>query len=84
VEIAAHVANISAKHEGGVPELDKSRAHPSDILDYFRDKAEIEASGDMPHLLINYLDKHASVNRTARALTEHGLTFVAARHLHHR
>ena len=38
----------------------------------------------MPHLLRNYLDKHESVNRTARALTEHGLSFVAARELHHR
>ena len=58
--------------------------HPSDILDYFRDKGEIEAAGDMPQLLRNYLDKHDAVNRTARALTEHGLSFVAARKLHHR
>ncbi len=84
VEIADHVANISAKHEGAPPEVEETREHPSDILDYFRDKAEIEAAGDMPHLLRNYLDKHDSVNRTARALTEHGLTFIAARHLHHR
>jgi len=84
VEIADHVPNISAKHEGGVPELDSTREHPSDILDYFRDKEEVIASGDWEHLLLNYLDKHASVNRTARALTEHGLSFIAARHLHHR
>jgi len=84
VEIADHVPNISAKHEGGVPELDSTREHPSDILDYFRDKEEVIASGDWDHLLLNYLDKHASVNRTARALTEHGLSFIAARHLHHR
>ena len=32
VEIADHVANISAKHEGGDPEVDSERAHPSDIL----------------------------------------------------
>jgi len=36
----------------------------------------------MPFLERNYLDKHDSVNRTARALTEKGLTFVAARNLH--
>ena len=37
LEIADHVANISAKHEGGDPEIDSARAHPSDILDYFRE-----------------------------------------------
>jgi len=37
----------------------------------------------MPALLCNYLDKHESLNRTARALTEHGLSFVAAPKLHH-
>ena len=84
VQIAGHVANISAKHEGGDPVIDAEREHPSDILDYFRDRSEIEESGDMPHLLRNYLDKHDAVNRTARALTENGLTFIAARNLHHR
>jgi hypothetical protein len=83
VEVAAKVANISAKHEGADPEIDRTREHPSDILDYFRDKAEIEAAGDMPHLLRNYLDRHNAVNATARALTENGLAFVAARRLHH-
>jgi hypothetical protein len=83
VEVASQVANISAKHEGVDPEIDRTREHPSDILDYFRDKSEIEAAGDMPHLLRNYLDKHDAVNATARALTEHGLAFVAARNLHH-
>jgi|YNPNPStandDraft_1061719.scaffolds.fasta_scaffold37779_2 hypothetical protein len=82
VQIADHVANISAKHEGGVPEVDSAREHPSDILDYFRARDEVESTGDMPHLLRNYLDKHDSVNRTARALTEHGLSFVAAQNLH--
>ena len=84
VEIADHVANISAKHEGAPPEIEETREHPSDILEYFRDKSEIEESGDMPFLLRNYLDKHDSVNRTARALTEQGLTFIAARNLHYR
>ncbi len=84
VALADHVANISAKHEGGDPDVEVTREHPSDILDYFRPKAEIEAAGDMPLLLRNYLDKHESVNRTARALTEHGLSFIAAPKLHHR
>jgi len=83
VEIADHVPNISAKHEGAPPAVERTREHPSDILDYFRDKSEVEESGDMPHLLRNYLDKHDAVNRTARALTENGLTFIAARNLHH-
>jgi hypothetical protein len=82
VEIADHVANISAKHEGCDPEVEQTREHPSDILDYFRDKAEIEEAGDMPLLERNYLDKHDALNRTAWALTEKGLTFVAARNLH--
>jgi len=82
VEIAGHVANISAKHEGGEPELDQTRQHPSDILDYFRDKSEIIESGDWEYLTANFLDKFESVNRTARALTENGLSFVAARKLH--
>jgi hypothetical protein len=82
VELADHVANISAKHEGAGPEVDETREHPSDILDYFRDKAEVVESGDMPALERNYLDKHDAVNRTAWALTEKGLSFIAARNLH--
>ncbi len=84
VAVADHVANISAKHEGGEVETEIQRAHPSDIFDYFRAKEEIEAAGEMPLLLRNYLDKHDSINRTARALTEHGLSFLAAPLLHHR
>ncbi len=82
VELAGVVANISAKHEGGKPEIDSTREHPSDILDYFRDKSEVVGAGDMPHLERNYLDKHEALNRTAWALTENGLSFVAARKLH--
>ena len=78
VEIASHVANISAKHEGGDPEINSVREHPSDILDYFRDKEEIIASGDWNHLAQNYFDKVAAVNETAFALTRHGLSFIAA------
>ena len=82
VQLADHVANISAKHEGGDPETDSARPHPSDILDYFRDKQEVIASGDWEHLRQNFQDKVDSANRTARALTEAGLTFVAATRLH--
>ncbi|MFZ5881672.1 MAG: hypothetical protein ACOY0R_20085 [Chloroflexota bacterium] len=82
VEIADHVANIAAKHEGGDPEIDSARAHPSDILEYFRAKDEIIASGDWDNLRINFLDKVDAANRTAWALTEKGLSFVAARNLH--
>jgi len=82
IQLADHVANISAKHEGGDPEVDSQRAHPSDILDYFRDKKEIIASGDWEALQINFLDKVAAANHTAHDLTEHGLSFLAARKLH--
>jgi hypothetical protein len=82
VEIADHVANISAKHEGGDPEIDQLRSHPSDILDYFRDKQEIIDTGDWEALQINFLDKVDATNHTARALTEHGLSFIAAQNLH--
>lgn len=82
IEIADHVANISAKHEGGDPDLDFTRAHPSDILDYFRDKEEIVASGDWEAVTRNFLDKCEAANNTAWALTERGLAFVAAENLH--
>jgi hypothetical protein len=82
IAIADHVANISAKHEGADPEIDQNREHPSDILDYFRDKSEIIESGDWDAMKINFLDKFDSLNKTAWALTEKGLSFVAARNLH--
>jgi hypothetical protein len=82
VELGGRVANISAKHEGGIPEIDSARNHPSDILDYFRPKNEIVDAGDMPALERNYLDKHDALNRTARALTRNGLSFIAAKNLH--
>jgi hypothetical protein len=83
VALADHVPNISAKHEGGDPEVDAGRSHPSDILDYFRDKSEVIASGDWEALALNFMDKVDATNHTARALTEHGLCFVAATNLHH-
>ena len=82
MKLADHVKNVGAKHEGGIPETEVKRDHPSDILDYFMPKKDIVAKGLMPRLLINYLDKHDAVNRTAEALTKHGLTFVAAQRLH--
>jgi hypothetical protein len=82
VELAGRVANISAKHEGAGPDIDATREHPSDILDYFLPKEEIEAKGWMSFMERNYLDKHDALNRTAAALTQKGLSFVAARNLH--
>ncbi len=82
LEVADKVKNISAKHEGALPEIEATREHPSDILEYFIPKKDILEEDLMPKLLINYLDKHDSVNRTARALTEKGLTFIAAQNLH--
>jgi hypothetical protein len=82
VQIAGHVANISAKHEGGDPEIDQTRLHPSDILDYFRDKTEVISSGDWDHLQQNFMDKYDASNRTAWALTQNGLSFIAAQKLH--
>ncbi len=82
LDIADRVLNISAKHEGGDPEIDRHREHPSDILDYFREKEEIIASGDWDNLTTNFLDKFDAANRTAWALTEKGLSFVAAEKLH--
>ena len=82
LSLAMTVPNVAAKHEGGDPEVEITREHASDILDYFRNKSEVEASGDMAKLELNYLDKHAAVNNTARALTEKGLSFIAARALH--
>ena len=83
IELADHVPNISAKHEGGDPAVDAAHPHPSDILDYFRDKSEVIASGDWDALADDFTDKIDATNHTARALTEHGLSFVAAQHLHH-
>ncbi|MFC2054374.1 hypothetical protein ACFLV7_08790 [Chloroflexota bacterium] len=82
IEIAGHVANISAKHEGADPEIDEKRQHPSDILDYFREKQEIIDSGDWEYLRLNFMDKFEATNKTAWALTENGLSFIAAQNLH--
>lgn len=80
--LARTVPNISAKHEGGEVEVERSRARPSDIQDYYRTREEIAASGEWEALRLNFLDKFDSVNLTAQALTERGLAFVAAKNLH--
>lgn len=82
LEISDHVANISAKHEGGDPEIDEKLAHPSDILDYFRDKQEVIDSGDWKNMETNFMGKFDATNKTAWALTKHGLSFIAAPELH--
>lgn len=82
VQLADHVANISAKHEGGDPGVEATLPHPSDILDYFRDKKEVIDSGDWEGLKRNFMEKVAAANHTACALTENGLSFIAAQNLH--
>ncbi|MCA2000302.1 MAG: hypothetical protein LDL51_00405 [Chloroflexi bacterium] len=80
--LAQTVPNISAKHEGGEVDVERARARPSEIQDYYRTKAEIIESGEWEALRLNFLDKFDSMNITARALTERGLSFVAAKNLH--
>lgn len=82
VEVAGDVANIAAKHEGGDPEVDGAREHPSDIMDYFMAKDEIVAQGLMDAMEQNYLDKHDALNRTADALVKAGIDVICAWHLH--
>jgi len=82
IEVAREVANIAAKHEGGDPEIDAAREHPSDILDYFMPKEEIVSRGLMEAMQLNYLDKHDALNRTADALVKAGVGIVCAWHLH--
>ena len=84
LKLASKIKNISAKHEGAEIDVDSKREHPTDILDYFRPRKEIEEKGEMQYMIQNYLDKHEAINNTARALTEKGLSFVAAPNLHHR
>jgi len=83
VEIAPRVKNISAKHEGGPIAIEEKREHPSGILDYFKTKEQITEEGLWDHLLQNYFDRQTAINETAKALTEKGYSFIAARNLHH-
>jgi len=82
LELARTVRNVSAKHEGGELETEIRREHPSNILEYFLEKEEVRKKDMMPVLLRNYLDKHDALNNTAKALTNQGLTFIAAKNLH--
>jgi len=83
LDIGGTVRNISAKHEGGEVDIEPTRDHPSDILNYFLTKEQIGELGYADGMFRNYLDKHDAVNNTARALTEKGLSFIAAKNLHH-
>jgi hypothetical protein len=82
VEIAKIVPNISAKHEGGEVEIEQDLDHPSDILDYFMAKSDVESQGLMPALEQNYIEKHRSTNLTADALSKAGIGVVCATELH--
>lgn len=82
IELAKSVPNISAKHEGGDPEIEKTREHPSDILEYFMSQEDIIKTDMMDTLMNNYLDKQHSVNLTAQALIKAGFGVVAAQNLH--
>lgn len=82
IEIAGHVANISAKHEGGDVNVEQKRAHPSDLLDYFREKQEVIETGDWDAMQLNFMDKLDACEKTALELTKNGLSFIAAENLH--
>ena len=84
IELAKRVKNVSAKHEGGDIEVEKSREYPTDILDYFRDKQEIIDAGLWEALKLNHRDRYNAINTTAKLLTENGISFIAAKKLHHR
>ncbi len=83
LELAKNVKNISAKHEGANVAVDEKREHPTDILEYFMPKEEVKEAGLWDYFRINHLDRNDAVNSTAEALTKKGLTFIAARNLHH-
>lgn len=83
IELAKDVKNISAKHEGGDPEVETKREYPTDILDYFKTKEELKEEGVWDYLLINHFDRLDALNHTAEALTKNGLSFIAARNLHY-
>ncbi len=84
LDLARKVKNVSAKHEGANVDVDEKREHPTDILEYFMTKEEINEAGIWEALRINLLDRYDAINTTAKALTEKGLTFIAAKNLHHR
>ncbi|MBN2154920.1 MAG: hypothetical protein JW776_02620 [Candidatus Lokiarchaeota archaeon] len=83
IELAKKVTNVSAKHEGGDPEIDRRRKHPTDILDYFLSKEKIHEMGIWDDLRQNHLDRLDAINTTAKLLTENKLSFLAAKNLHY-
>jgi bifunctional DNA-binding transcriptional regulator/antitoxin component of YhaV-PrlF toxin-antitoxin module len=82
LDLATDVPNISAKHEGGDPDREVTREHPSNILEYFIPKEDIIKQGMMEKLELNYLDKQDSLDNTAAALVKKGIDFVCAKNLH--
>jgi len=82
VKLARDVPNIAAKHEGGDPEIEQTLDHPSDIMDYFIPKAEVQEKGLMQALENNFIEKHKALNKTADALTKAGIGVIAAKKLH--
>ena len=51
-------------------------------LDYFVSKEDILDQGLMGAMELNYLDKHAALNRTAAALVNAGIGVLCADNLH--
>ena len=47
-------------------------------------KKDLKEAGFWDALRINHLDRNDAVNSTAKALTENGIAFIAAKNLHHR
>lgn len=82
IEVARDVPNISAKIEGGEPDLEETREHQSDAFDYFMAKQDILDGNIMAAMRVNYLDKHATLNRVAQALLKSGIGVIAAQNLH--
>lgn len=82
LDVAEEVPNISAKHEGGDPDVESKREHPSNILEYFIPKEEIIQQGLMEKLERNYLDKHDAIDKSAAALIQQGIDVVCAGNLH--
>ena len=82
VELNKEIKMLSAKHEGGEPSIEKTRAYPSDAKDYSKTKLQIKEEGIWEAMRISNLDRLDSLNLTARKLTENGLTFIAAKNLH--
>lgn len=82
IEVARTVSNIAAKHEGGEPATEATRLHPSDIFDYFISKSDMMTSGLWERARGNYMDKHTSVQLTAKALAENGIGIKGAANLH--